>query len=536
MDDAADILIIGSGAAGAAAAWRLSAAGFKVVCLEQGKWLDPKAIPSQYPDWEIRRQREFHPNPNVRRMPADYPVEDGESAIKPLMYNGVGGSTIMWSSHAPRFHPSDFRVRSLDGVGDDWPLTYDELEPYYDLNDRMTGVAGLAGDPANPPRSPRQTPPVPLGRGGARMAKAFDKLGWHWWPGDININTRPYGDGRGACVNCGPCELGCVHKAKNSSDVTYWPQALKNGATLKTDARVYQITTDEQGRATGALYYDPEGHSQHQPAQVVILACNGVGTPRLLLLSRSALHPDGLANSSGLVGKRLMLHPVAVVAGVFDEMLEGWKGITAVTFLSQEFYETDTRRGFARGFGFQVTRAHGPLITALGGWADTIPWGQQHHAVFEERFGHMLALAVLTEDLPDDSNTVTLDTHLTDQHGIPAPKMTYKVDGNTQNILNFGIARSQEVLDAAAAKHSVVTPLLAGAGFHLMGTARMGDDRRASVVNRWGQAHDVDNLYVIDGSLFVTSAAVNPTPTIQALALRTADHIIQNRRNMRSMQ
>jgi choline dehydrogenase-like flavoprotein len=528
----ADVLVIGSGASGAAVAWRLSEAGMKVVCLEQGRWVDPASYATADPQWEIRRQREFSPNPNIRRSPEDYPVEDSKSAIKPLMFNGVGGSTIMWSSHAPRFHPSDFRVRSLDGVADDWPLTYEELEPYYDLNDRMTGMSGLAGDPANPPRSPRQTPPVPLGRGGELIAAAFDRLNWHWWPSDVNINTRPYGEGRGACNHCGPCEMGCVHKAKNSTDVTYWPPALRQGVRLITHARVFEITLDEQGWADGALYYDLEGSIRKQNARVVILACNGIGTSRLLLLSKSNRFPDGLANSSGMVGKNLMLHPIALVTGVFDELLEGYKGITACSILCQEFYETDTQRGFVRGFELQVLRSHGPLISALGGFGFPVKWGEGHHRRFAEVFGHTAALAVTSEDMPDERNQVVLDESLKDSSGIPSPKMIYQADDNALKILDFGIARSKEALNEAGAKETMTVPLMSAAGFHLMGTARMGDDPKRFVTNRWGQTHDVANLFIVDGSLFVTAAAVNPTPTIQALALRTADHIIKNRRNL----
>ncbi len=177
-----DVVIVGAGASGAAAAFKLASAGLKVTCLEQGDWFSYDSVPTFRPDWEIARQTTHHPNPNVRRNPVDYPVDDSEAAIKPFLYNAVGGSTILWGAHFPRFRPSDFKVRTLDGVGDDWPLTYEDLAPWYDENDRMMGVSGLAGDPGNPVRSPRQMPPMPLGKGGERMAAAFDRLGWHWWP------------------------------------------------------------------------------------------------------------------------------------------------------------------------------------------------------------------------------------------------------------------------------------------------------------------------------------------------------------------
>ena len=248
-----DVLVIGAGASGAAFTWSLSQAGIKVLCLDQGGWVDTTTYPAALDDWELHRQRDFHPDPNVRRLPADYPVNDAESPITPLMYNAVGGSTIHWSAHFPRFHPSDFRVRSLDGVADDWPLTYAQLEPFYDLNDRMMGVAGVTGDPAYPPKSPRQTPPIPVGKLGTTMVHGFEKLGWHWWPSDSAILTRPY-DGRQACNNCGPCDIGCYRGAKASVDTTYWPKALAQGAALQTHARVREITVNSTGLADGVVY------------------------------------------------------------------------------------------------------------------------------------------------------------------------------------------------------------------------------------------------------------------------------------------
>ena len=297
-----DVLIIGAGASGAAAAWRLASAGLRVVCLEQGGWVPPESLAALGEGWEERRLTNYHPDPNVRRLPADYPVNDSASPYSPLMFNAVGGSTLHWSAHFPRFHPSDFRVRSLDGVGDDWPLTYAELEPYYDLNDRMIGVSGIHGDPAHPPRSPRQTPPLPLGPLGEAIARGFDRLGWHWWPSDSAIISAPYGAGRQACNNCGPCPLGCPIGASSSAEATYWPLAVRLGVELRTRCRVREITVDSRGRARGALYYDADGALREQTAPLVIVACNGVGTPRLLLNSRSRHHPAGLANHNGVVG------------------------------------------------------------------------------------------------------------------------------------------------------------------------------------------------------------------------------------------
>ena len=528
-DYEADVLIVGAGASGAAAAWRLADAGLGVVCLEQGGWYDHALAPSRGADWELSRFGRNANNPNVRRLPEDYPVNDEDTPIAPSMYNAVGGSTIHWGGHFPRFHPADFKVRSVDGVADDWPLTYSELEPYYDLNDRIMGVSGLAGDPANPPRKSRAMPPLPPGRGGESLARAFDRLGWHWWPTDNAINTRATSDGRGACNNCGPCDLGCPIGARGSADITYWPLALKAGVTLLTHARVREISIDAQGRASGVVYFDGDGIERRQRARAVIVAANGVGTPRLLLISRSAAFPDGLANCSGLVGRNLMHHPTGLVTGLFAEDLEGYKGLFSQSIFSQEFYDTRPEHDFVRGFQLQILRCDGPVSVAVGGYLEGVPWGAAHHSEWSARFGHLASSTITTEDLPNEDNTVTLDPTLTDGDGILAPKLTYRVDDNTRTMIDFGIARARELFAEAGAVRTVDQSLLPSAGFHLMGTARMGNDPKTSVVDRWGRAHDVPNLFIIDGSVFVTCAALNPTSTIQALALRTADHIIETR-------
>lgn len=533
VPEVADILVIGAGASGAALTWRLASRGFKVRCLEQGDWIPRDSVATLDPRWEARRLSDWNADPNVRARPEDYPVASQESPIAPLMFNAVGGSTIHWSAHFPRFHPSDFRVRSLDGVADDWPLTYEELEPYYDLNDREIGVAGLVGDPAYPPKSPRQTPPVPVGSHGDLLGRGFDRLNWHWWPSDSAIIAAPFGDDRLVCNLCGPCDAGCARGARSSADVTYWPRALRAGAELVTRARTREITVDENGLARGASYYDANGQLRETRASVVVLACNGIGTPRLLLNSRSKHFPDGLANRAGLVGKNLMFHPVAAVGGVFPELDDGQIGPIGCGIFSHQFYETDESRGFVRGFMLQSVRASGPLHTALGGYAGArIPWGEEHHRILAERLNHLISLTVMIEDLPETGNEVTLDPALTDCHGIPAPRVRYVISENSQRLLDFGVERAREALEAAGASEIMVTSPLRPSGWHLLGTARMGADPTQSVVDRWGRSHDVPNLFIVDGSVFTTSAAVNPTPTIQALALRTADHIITTRREL----
>jgi len=533
-DQIADVLIIGAGASGAAVAWKLSEAGFNVVCLEQGRWVRPENYVTGDADWELRALTDWSFDPNVRQRPEDYPVNGANTPITPLMFNAVGGSTIHWTAHTPRFHPSDFRVKSLDDVAADWPLTYFDLEPFYDLNDEMMGCSGISGDPANPTRSPRQMPPLGLGEDGKKLVAGFEKLGWHWWPSDSYVNSVPYGEGRGACNYCGPNGLGCKVKAKGSTDVTYWPHAIENGVALRTRCRVTRVTVDEDGKATGADYLDRNGRLRHQAAKSVVLAANGIGTPRLMLMSKSDAHPEGLANSSGLVGKNLMFHPYAVVMGLFPESLESWKGPQGNIFMSQEFYETDQSKDFVRGYSYQIVRSSGPAWHARGGFDGPVPWGENHHDAFANRFGKAIGIAVIGEDLPEEHNTVSLDEQLVDGSDLPAPKIDYTLSTNSRRLLDDGIANAQKVLKAAGAIDVSVNPLLKAGGWHLMGTARMGTNPAESVVNEWGQAHDIDNVFIVDGSVLITGGAVNPTPTIQALALRTADYIVRERSELKS--
>jgi choline dehydrogenase-like flavoprotein len=530
-EEPVDVLIIGSGAAGAAFAWSLAETRMNILCLEQGDWMKSDSYPGMSTGWEVRQLGDFALSPNARGRSEDYPVNDSASPIQASMFNAVGGSTIMYAAHFPRFHPSDFRVKTLDGVADDWPVDYERLAPFYDVNAHMMGVSGLAGDPMYPPKEV-PLPPVALGKLGETLAKGFNRLGWHWWPSDSAITTQEH-EGRAPCINAGTCLLGCAQGAKASTDVTYWPPALRQGVTLKTRCRVREITVAENGMADGVIYYDADGVERRQKAHVVVVACNGIGTPRLLLNSRSKLFPDGLANRSGLVGKNLMFHPYAMVTGVFDEPLEGYKGPTGCCIMSQEFYETDRSRGFIRGYSFEIVRSFGPVSTAMRGmqWG-RIPWGAEHHRAFAELFDRTAGMVVICEDLPETTNCVSLDPDLTDSNGIPAPKVTYRLSENSSKMLQHCVARATEVLEAAGAKETVAEAPLPFAGWHLMGTARMGNDPQTSVVNEWGRSHDVRNLFLIDGSIFVTAAAVNPTNTIQALALYIADTMKQNLANL----
>ena len=529
-EDAVDVLIIGAGASGAAIAWSLADTRMHIVCLEQGDWMNPAEYPSAHMDWESRAAAAFSISPNRRGHATDYPINETNSPISVANFNAVGGATILYAGHFPRFHPSDFRVRTLDGVADDWPINYETLAPYYDENDRMMGVSGLAGDPAYPPK-PAIMPPLPLGRAGTKLAEGFNAMGWHWWPSDSAIASEPY-DGRDKCINLGACTAGCAQGAKASTDITYWPHAIRAGVELRTRCRVREITVRADGMAGGAIYYDADGVERELAAEVVIVACNGVGTPRLLLNSKSNLFPNGLANSSGLVGRNLMFHPYSAIRGTFETDLDGPRG-PGNCIWSQEFYETDTSRGFVRGFTYEIGRGRGPVSTAVDHMlSGKVAWGEDHHRSYRGVVNRITGMVGICEDLPEQHNTVTLDSELKDSDGIPAPRIDYTLSENSRRMLDFSIARATEVLQAAGAIDVQTTAPIPHGGWHLMGTARMGTDPQKSVVNAWGRSHDVKNLFIVDGSIFVTSAGVNPTRTIQALALYVADSMKQRLANL----
>ena len=527
-----DVLIIGAGASGAAIAWSLLETRMRILCLEQGPHLAHTDFPSLKDDYELSRYGKFSCDPNVRRLKQDYPINVDDSCITPVNFNAVGGSTINFLGHWPRMRPSDFYTKTLDDVAEDWPLDYATLAPFYDMNDQVTGVSGLKGNPAYPDYAP-PLPPIPIGTLGQTLAKGFNKMGWHWWPSDVSILSQDH-DGRQKCVNAGTCDLGCTAGAKGGTNFTYWPILTKAGVEVRTECRVREILINQQtGFATGVLYHGPDGQLHEQNAEMVIVACNGIGTPRLLLNSKSKLFPDGLANRSGMVGKNLMFHPLTGVSGVFSEPMKGHEGPMACSILSQEFYETDTNRNFTRGYGLYSGRSTTPMTYALGGYGidDPIPWGAEHREFMDNIYPYLAGLTVVSEDLPEEHNCVTLDPDIADSDGIPAPKITYRLGENTSKMLRHGEERAKEILLAAGAKK--VLSKAGGkvwwrAGWHQMGTCRMGNDPKNSVVNSWGRSHDIKNLFIVDGSIFVTAGAVNPTSTIQALALYIGDRIKTN--------
>lgn len=529
--DIPDVLVIGAGPAGGMVSTVLSGAGLAVTCLEQGDWVTASDFPTNHPEWELLIQHTWAHHPNERKLPADYPTEVSGSDISPVMYNAVGGSSLFFGAQWPRLLPSDLKVHSIDGVADDWPITYDELVHHYNATDRMVGVAGLGGNPAYPEGLDYPLPPHPLGPLGTTAAHGLNKLGWHWWPGTNAIPSVRFRE-LAQCERWGTCEWGCPRGSKASADVAFWVHSLRSGARLISGARVREIIVDARGRARGAAWVDRDGVEHEQLAQAVVVCCNGIGTARLLLNSTSPGHPDGLANSSGLVGKNLMLHPNAAVLGVYDSEMQSHRGPLGESLVSLEFYETRPDHDFVRGVKFGAHPFSGVLnqIEFHRGLPFRALWGPAIHDVVAAHSRSYLYSGQI-DDLPEPTNTVTIDATLTDTDGIPAPRITYRISDNSRKQLAFLLDRMDEAHRAAGAVRTVRLPLASDQPGHLLGTARMGRDPATSVVDPFGRAHDVPNLYLADGSIFVTGGAVNPTSTIVALAHRIARQILATARD-----
>jgi choline dehydrogenase-like flavoprotein len=526
--DHADVLVIGAGASGAINSLVLAQAGLRVVCLDQGGWTPPADHPHYSDDFVYQRQNRWNPEPSVRRGADDYPVEGNQSHA--LMWNGVGGSTNVYGALWPRFRPSDFRKGVEHGLAPDWPIAYEDLAPFYDETDRLIGVSGLTGGVGMPP-CPYPLGPLPMRASGRAIARGFERLGWHWWPMPSGTISQDY-DGRAACNGCGNCVSGCPRGSMAKMSITLWPKALAAGVELRTGARVEQIETGPDGRATGAVYIDRThgGARVQQTADIVILAGNGLGSPRLLLLSASARHPNGLANSNDVVGRYLLHHALVAAEIWVDEPIHSHIGNSGA-IIGSESAETDVSRGFVNGFNFNVARTGQAGAAAIGGFGRRpAPWGPDHHAWFARHFGHSFGAYAIGDDLPQAGNRVTLSTSETDSDGLPAAKLRYVPHENDIRMMHYSVERLRDLARSVDAFDVAVTDYYENGiyrtpAWHMLGTCRMGANPEKSVINKWHQCWEVPNLYVCDGSSFATGGVVNPTSTVAALALRCAKHI-----------
>jgi len=503
-----DYAIVGVGAGGGVLAQRLSRAGFRVIGFDAGPFWDTER------DW-VSDEAGSHPLywEDLRITGGTHPLALGQNNSG----KGVGGSTVHWAAFTPRLHPSDFRIHTEDGVGVDWPISYDEIRPYYELMELEMPVSGPAWFPWGHPHGYAYGP-HPMGGVGDILIRGCSKLGIHVSAGGpVGILEGSHGD-RPHCIYRGFCIQGCKVGAKASTLITHVPDAIRSGAEIRANCMVSRIHLGGNRRVTGISYFDPDGKERFQKARAVIVAGYSIETPRLLLNSACPGFENGLANSSDCVGRYLMAQAGNVVLGRFDELVRMYKAPPAHC-MTEAFYETDPKRGFARGFAIQsvaplpISFAK-QMMQAKGAWG----WGLRRLGM---DYNHWAAIAVLGELLPNAHNRVQL-ADLKDSFGLPVARVTFNLYDNDKKLIEFAKNKTQEVMWAAGATEVVQEARYA----HLVGAARMGNDPATSVVDRYGRTHDIVNLFVCDGSVMPTQGSANPGLTVQALAARTADYLI----------
>ncbi|HTW83359.1 MAG TPA: GMC family oxidoreductase [Candidatus Sulfotelmatobacter sp.] len=507
-NDPVDYVVVGVGSAGGVLVQRLARAGFRVVGLEAGPFWDTDR------DWvsdEAGSHRLYWEDPRITGGSDPLALGANNSG------KGVGGGSVHWASFTPRLHPSDFETYTRDGVGIDWPLSYDDIRPYYEQLELEMPVAGPAYYPWGHPHGYAYGP-HPMGGVGNALIKGCSALDI---PvsigGPVAILSGAHGD-RPHCIYRGFCIQGCKVGAKASTLITHVPDAITNGAEIRDRSMAYRIEIGPNRRVTAVHYFDDDANPHVQRTKAVIVCGYAIETPRLLLNSACAGFENGLANSSGTVGKYLMAQAGNVVLGRFDEPVRMYKAPPAHA-LTEEFYETDPRNDFARGFAIQTV---GPLpiafakqmIAAKKAWG----WGLRREMM---DYNHWAAFGVLGEILPWDDNRVTLAQE-TDRFGIPVAHVSFNLHDNDKKLIKAAKEKTMDVMWAAGATEVVQEARYA----HLVGGARMGSDPATSVVDAFGRSHDIANLFVCDGSVLPTQGSANPGLTIQALAARTADYLV----------
>lgn len=532
--DEVDFVIVGSGAAGGVLAKELSTNGFRVVVLEQGPYLTEADF--THNEIEILSLDKLTNHPKLQPTTVRKTPDEKAKPQRALVYGRcVGGTSVHFTANYWRFHEIDFiersKVGSIPGATlVDWPIGYSDLEPYYTKVEWEIGVSGLAGaSPFDPPRSkPYPMPPLPVKSSGVLFERAARKLGWHPFPAPMAILSEPR-PGRSACIQCGFClGFGCEVGAKSSSLAAAIRVAERTGrCEIRPNSYVHRIELDSNGRAVGAVYFDAKRNTHLQKAKAVVVSANGAETPRLLLLSASKRFPDGLANSSGLVGKNLMFNSGGTVTGVYEQALNDYKGY-CVSRVLHDFYELDQAKvGFYGGGGLDARYDFTPISFALGGIPPETPhWGKEFKATLAHNFTRTMEIFCHGTSLPVENNSFSLDPDLKDAWGLPALRLTYKDHPDDLKLSNWLFERAHALHEAAGAVKKWSFPAQEQQfGVHLLGTCRMGNDPKTSVVDADHRTHDVRNLFLCDGSSLVTSGRGQPTMTIMALAFRAADRI-----------
>ena len=501
LTDEVDVVVIGTGAGGAPLLARLAARGLSCVALEAG----PNHDPAAYTPDEIFAAPIYWTG--ERLVAGGTPQAFGGNNSG----RGVGGSTLHWGAFTPWADARDLRLHTESGLGTDWPLTRDDLVPYYREIESFIGTSGPTPYPWDPERR-FPLPPVPRNAPAHAMARACDALGLRATDAPAAILSHPYAQpgipARGPCRNCGYCHQGCrFDGAKTSMDVTYLPLALTHGAEIRPDSTAHGFERDQAGRITAVLYRN-EGQDHRQRCRAVVLAAGAVETPRLLLHT-------GLANGSGQVGRNYMAHVATQVWGTFDADMRGNKGYPSSLITEDLVRPHDA--DFAGGY----------IIQSLGvvaqTWAEGAArarglWGQPL-VDYIAQYNRTAGIGINGECLPYEGNTLTLADE-TDELGIPKAKVRFTHGKNEQALDAHATRLMHQLWQAAGATDTWTGPRQA----HTIGTARMGTDKDASVVDPYGRSHEIANLWISDNSTFPSSLAANPALTIMALSLRTADH------------
>jgi choline dehydrogenase-like flavoprotein len=528
--DAVDFVVVGSGTAGGSVARELTRLGHTVVMIEQGKQYNRADFTHDELGVIINNGYANTPPDHIQTW-RKTPDDKAEQRHYLLYATTVGGSSMHYAANYWRFRPGDFNEFSRKGNVDgasmaDWPITYDDLEPYYTAVEWAIGVSGQAGvDPDEGRRSrPLPMPPLALTGPGVLLEVAAKKLGIRALPAPMAIASRPY-KGREACHNCGFCwNFPCEWGAKSGTNFTMVPEAIASGrCELRTECKVRTVETDAAGRVTGVVYFDRDRREVRQRARAVFLCANGGETPRLLFMSETSRSPHGLANSSGLVGKHLMFNGNTGGGAEFEHEVNGYKG-APVSRIVLDTYDLHDK-GYYGGGGFDFRYPFPPLLSSLSLAPDAPQWGSDFKKTVKRVHNRASQCWGHTTQLPVATNAVDLDPEARDSWGLPAIRVTYKEHDADLRMYKYMFDRGIELLQAAGAVNTWGTPPGddPGLGVHLLGTCRMGNDPRTSVVNASHRAHDVPNLFIVDGSSFVTSGRGQPTLTIQALAFRAAE-------------
>jgi len=550
-----DVVVIGLGAAGGIAAMVLAEAGREVIGLEAGPRWELKDFPSD----EIRNDvRNFMGNPKfnleVPTSRTDRSQEATPTIGGALMMNGVGGSSVHYTCQSWRFLPWSFRMKSAtierygrsalpeNSLVEDWPVSYDELEPYYHKVERLLGVSGKAGnlkgkkDPAGNvlegPRS-REYPLPPLRRSGYidLATNAAKQAGWHPFPGPSAIHSEPY-EGQPGCQYCGFCtQNGCHTNAKGSVNLNAIPRAEKSGnLKVETGARVTEIAVDNDGRATGVTYLK-DGKEHFQPTSLVILSGFVYENTRLLLLSKSKAFPKGLSNNAGQVGKGFMSHGFIIGSGAFDGKRLNRFGGPGSQYMAFDDFEGDNfdhaGLDFIGGAGMSTGSEAKPIATAR-----TVPpslerrWGSQWKAWMAKNGNSIAAALAQMEVLPYEDNFIDLDPKVKDPAGLPVARITFDYKQQEKKRGAFLQKKLEQWLkEMGAAEAWSNPPLRLPVNQHVYGGTRMGDDRDQFVVDKHSLSHEVPNLAILGTSTFLSTAGKNPTETLQALAWMSSEHI-----------